>query len=74
MFSSRIMTCVVSRPLQGDLTSSASRISAVVYFYFFILTALGLPCGAWASTPERTGSVLVAHGLSYPMACGILVP
>ena len=54
--------------------SSASRISAVVYFYFFILTALGLPCGAWASTPERAGSVLVAHGLSYPMACGVLVP
>ena len=29
-------------------------------------------CGAWA--PEHVGSVVVAHGLSCPAACGILVP
>ena len=29
-------------------------------------------CGVWA--PEQAGSVVVAHGLSCPMACGILVP
>ena len=66
------MMCVVGRPLQGDLTSSASRISVVVYFYFFILTALGLPCGAWASLVAEHGlqsvqaSVVVVHKLSCP--------
>ena len=29
-------------------------------------------CGAQA--PKRAGSVVVAHGLSCPVACGILVP
>ena len=79
-FSSRIMTCAVGRPLQGDLTSSASRISAVVYFYFFHFDCPG--SSLWrvgfsrcrARTPECVGSVLVAHGLSYPTARGILVP
>lgn len=55
------MMCVVGRPLQGDLTSSASRISVVVYFYFFILTALGLPCAAWAS-------LVAEHGLQSVQA------
>ena len=38
------------------------------------VVARGLPssCGAWS--PERAGSVVVAHGLSCPTACGILVP
>ena len=29
-------------------------------------------CGVWA--PERSGSVVVAHGLSCPAARGTLVP
>ena len=29
-------------------------------------------CGSWA--PEHVGSVVVAHGLSCPTACEILVP
>ena len=29
-------------------------------------------CGVWA--PGHVGSVVVAHGLSCPAACGILVP
>ena len=48
----------------------------------------GLRCGAWASLVavlgllsscgtqalEREGPVVVVHGLSCPVACGILVP
>ena len=29
-------------------------------------------CGTWA--PEHMGSVVAVHGLSCPVACGILVP
>ena len=32
----------------------------------------GAHCGAWAA--ENAGSVVVAHGLSCPGACGNLVP
>ena len=46
----------------------------------FLVAALGIftaacelsSCGAWAT--EGLGSVVVAWGLSYPEACGILVP
>ena len=39
-----------------------------------LVVALGLfsNCGTWAL--ERMGSVVVARGLSCPVACGILVP
>ena len=31
-------------------------------------------CGTWALELRRTSSVVVAHGLSCPAACGNLVP
>ena len=46
------------------------------FFFFFSLylfTAVSdLSCSMQA--PEHVGSVVVAHGLSCPTACGILVP
>ena len=54
-----------------------------IYIFFFFIISLvvvhGLPvtgaalcCQAWA--PGHKGSVVVVHGLSCSMACGILVP
>ena len=31
-------------------------------------------CGTWALSLRRASSVVVAHALSCPVACGILVP
>ena len=39
---------------------------------FVVASGLLSSCGAWA--PERVGSVVVARGLSCPVACGIFVP
>ena len=41
-----------------------------------LVSARGLlsSCGARAQQLQHTGSVVAAHGLSCPVACGILVP
>ena len=44
----------------------------VVHGLFIAAHGLLSSCVAWA--PERVGSVVARHGLSCPVACGILVP
>lgn len=36
------------------------------------MVLLGLSCGMWALSLQRTGSVIVAHRLSCSVACRIL--
>ena len=38
------------------------------------MAASGLSCGMQELSLQHTGSLVVAHGLSCPTACGILVP
>ena len=53
----------------------------IQYDLLYFLAVLGLHCGAWAlgystqaSHLYSMGFSVVAHGLSCPMACEILVP
>ena len=52
----------------GLLSSCGMRASLQLWHASFLFSSCG-----WRA-PERTSSVVVAHGLSYPAACGILVP
>ena len=53
-----------------------------IYLFILFLAASGLSCGAWplcCSVPAslwlwHVGLVVVAHRLSCPVACGILIP
>ena len=41
-------------------------------FSLLVVHELLFSCGGWA--PEHVGPLVVARGLSCPVACGILVP
>ena len=73
----------MSLPFQPILRyGGLKQASAELYFFFFsiylfiiYLAAVGLSCGEQASLVAATVFFLVvALGLSCPMACGILVP
>jgi len=44
----------------------------LIYLFIIYLGTSGLSCGIQA--PEHVGSVTTMHGLTWPMACGILLP
>ena len=57
------------------LSSALAQCPACIYFLLFMyLAALGLSCSRWQLLFWHTGSLVVARGLSSPMACWLLVP
>ena len=61
--------------LQYTISAILGGVFILVILYFLFVTALGLRCSMCSLLFWCAGfSVLVAHGLSCPVACGILVP
>ena len=48
--------------------------SSLQHVGFSLVVVCGLLSSCGVQAPGRVGSVVVVHGLSCPVACGILVP
>ena len=70
------MFCILMPPYCEALleNSNFQILFFLIFIYLLFLAVLGLSCGTQDLQLWHAGSVVVALGLSCPVACGILVP